>query len=138
MLPVFVGHESVHSRHPRGPAGPPDTQQGFQFGYSQTHSRLTVSQRRWAGRALRAAFVVLLVTSSWYYFRGRESPQSAALNRNRKLLESEAISLIPAAVLKNLILVAGHAVYTGVDYSEANKESSWFLEEYQKVAGKRK
>jgi len=41
----------------------------------------------------------------------------------------------PAAHLKNLVLVAGHAVYTGVDYHLANKESSWFLEEYQQVSG---
>lgn len=32
--------------------------------------------------------------------------------------------------------VAGHAVYVGKDYSEATKEASWFLEEYQKVPGK--
>ncbi|KXZ54397.1 hypothetical protein GPECTOR_5g53 [Gonium pectorale] len=51
------------------------------------------------------------------------------------MLESEAKSLIPAAGLRNLVLVAGHAVYTGVDYAEANKESSWFLEDYQKVKG---
>lgn len=39
----------------------------------------------------------------------------------------------PAPQLQHLVLVAGHAVYTGVDYALATKESSWFLEEYQKV-----
>jgi hypothetical protein len=37
--------------------------------------------------------------------------------------------------LKRLILVAGHAVYVGKDYSEAAHEASWFLEDYQKVTG---
>mmetsp|Transcript_11004 Transcript_11004/g.30176 ORF Transcript_11004/g.30176 Transcript_11004/m.30176 type:complete len:315 (+) Transcript_11004:353-1297(+) len=37
--------------------------------------------------------------------------------------------------LKRLVLVAGHAVYVGRDYSEAAHESSWYLESYQKVPG---
>ena len=43
----------------------------------------------------------------------------------------------PAAHLLNLVLVAGHAVYTGLDFSLATQESSWFLESYQKVSGER-
>jgi hypothetical protein len=39
----------------------------------------------------------------------------------------------PAPTLQHLVLVAGHAVYTGVDYALAAKESSWFLEPYQQV-----
>jgi hypothetical protein len=39
----------------------------------------------------------------------------------------------PAPTLQHLVLVAGHAVYTGVDFSLATKESSWFLEPYQQV-----
>ncbi|GLI62625.1 hypothetical protein VaNZ11_005289 [Volvox africanus] len=135
MLPVYVGHESVHSRHPRGAAGFTDPQESTQYGYSQPQAKLSSVQRRWVSHVVRTALVLLLLAPGWYFLRGRESPQSAALKRNRKLLESEAKSLVPAAALKNLVLVAGHAVYTGVDYSEANKESSWFLEEYQKVKG---
>ncbi|KAF8063850.1 SPAC57A10.07 [Scenedesmus sp. PABB004] len=41
----------------------------------------------------------------------------------------------PAPQLTHLVLVAGHAVYTGVDYALATKESSWFLEAYQQVPG---
>eukprot|EP00878_Enallax_costatus_P025358 GHUV01027129.1.p1 GENE.GHUV01027129.1~~GHUV01027129.1.p1 ORF type:complete len:232 (+),score=67.51 GHUV01027129.1:983-1678(+) len=41
----------------------------------------------------------------------------------------------PAPSLHHLVLVAGHAVYTGVDYALATNESSWFLEEYQKIPG---
>lgn len=39
----------------------------------------------------------------------------------------------PAPELTHLVLVAGHAVYTGLDFAVANMESSWFLEEYQQV-----
>lgn len=46
-----------------------------------------------------------------------------------------SVAQFPAAHLKNLVLVAGHAVYTGLDFSLAKQESSWFLESYQKVPG---
>ncbi|GFR46772.1 hypothetical protein Agub_g8400 [Astrephomene gubernaculifera] len=132
MLPVYVGHESVHSRHARagGAQG-----QGAQYGYPPPQPKLSSTQRLWIRRVLRTVFVVLLLSPVWYFVRGHESKQSAELKRNRKILEAEAKLFIPAATLKNLVLVAGHAVYTGVDYSEASKESSWFLEEYQKVPG---
>lgn len=39
----------------------------------------------------------------------------------------------PAPKLTHLVLVAGHAVYTGLDFAVANQESSWFLEPYQQV-----
>jgi hypothetical protein len=42
---------------------------------------------------------------------------------------------LPAAGLRNLVLVAGHAVFTGVDFHAADQESSWFLEEYQQIPG---
>lgn len=41
----------------------------------------------------------------------------------------------PAPHLQHLVLVAGHAVYTGVDYQLATKEASWFLEPYQQASG---
>lgn len=44
----------------------------------------------------------------------------------------------PAPHLRNLVLVAGHAVYTGVDFHLAQRESSWFLEPYQQVEGEAK
>ncbi|GAX80190.1 hypothetical protein CEUSTIGMA_g7628.t1 [Chlamydomonas eustigma] len=61
-------------------------------------------------------------------------PTSTSNWRNRKAMIS-SIAQFPAAHLKNLVLVAGHAVYTGLDFSLAKQESSWFLEPYQKVAG---
>ncbi|KAL4420761.1 hypothetical protein ABPG75_010417 [Micractinium tetrahymenae] len=41
----------------------------------------------------------------------------------------------PAPQLRNLVLVACHSVYTGLDYTHADEKSSWFLLDYQKVPG---
>lgn len=40
----------------------------------------------------------------------------------------------PAPQLQNLVLVAGHAVYTGIDFHLAAQEQSWFLEAYQQAS----
>jgi len=37
--------------------------------------------------------------------------------------------------LPGSLQVAGHAVYVGKDYQTATRESSWFLEDYQKIPG---
>jgi hypothetical protein len=65
---------------------------------------------------------------------------SAALGRRGTAPATAAPSSIdpqsfPAPNLQNLVLVAGHAVYTGVDFHLANREDSWFLEPYQQVEG---
>jgi hypothetical protein len=39
----------------------------------------------------------------------------------------------PAPHLRNLVLVACHSVYTGLDFHETEEKSSWFLLDYQKV-----
>ena len=36
----------------------------------------------------------------------------------------------------DLVVVCGHAVYTAGDYSRAGEESSWYLEDYQRVKGR--
>jgi hypothetical protein len=36
----------------------------------------------------------------------------------------------------DLVVVCGHAVYRSGDYSRAGEESSWYLEDYQKVQGR--
>ncbi|ESQ34663.1 hypothetical protein EUTSA_v10008107mg [Eutrema salsugineum] len=41
----------------------------------------------------------------------------------------------PFANLKNLVMVAGHSVYTSSDCGRVDKEDSWFLESYQKHPG---
>lgn len=39
----------------------------------------------------------------------------------------------PVSHLRNLVLVACHSVYTGLDFHESEEKSSWFLLDYQKV-----
>lgn len=41
----------------------------------------------------------------------------------------------PFAKLKNLVMVAGHSVYTSNSCGKVDKEDSWFLEPYQKHPG---
>lgn len=41
----------------------------------------------------------------------------------------------PYERLQNLVMVAGHAIYTGSHCEEAEGDTSWFLEEYQKHPG---
>ena len=41
----------------------------------------------------------------------------------------------PFAKLKNLVMVAGHSVYTSSSCGKVDKEDSWFLESYQKNPG---
>lgn len=41
----------------------------------------------------------------------------------------------PFPNLKNLVMVAGHSVYTGSSCGKVDKEDSWFLESYQKNPG---
>ncbi|KAJ9531692.1 hypothetical protein QJQ45_021837 [Haematococcus lacustris] len=62
-----------------------------------------------------------------------QAASATGVSLGRKLDGGGAV--LPAARLKNLILVAGHAVYVGKDYSEASLESSWFLEPYQQLPG---
>lgn len=41
----------------------------------------------------------------------------------------------PFAKLKNLVMVAGHSVYTSSNCGKVDKEDSWFLESYQRHPG---
>lgn len=41
----------------------------------------------------------------------------------------------PFAKLKNLVMVAGHSVYTSSSCGKVDKEDSWFLEPYQRNPG---
>lgn len=41
----------------------------------------------------------------------------------------------PLPELRNLVMVAGHSVYTSSSFGKADKEDSWFLESYQKNPG---
>ena len=43
--------------------------------------------------------------------------------------------MYPFAKLRNLVMVAGHSVYTSSSCEKVDKEDSWFLESYQKHPG---
>ncbi len=45
----------------------------------------------------------------------------------------DAVVPHPAANLRNLVLVAGHSVFVGLDFQQAENISSWYLLDYQKV-----
>ena len=89
---------------------------------------------RHGGLAIQVAvicFVLLPLLFLLYDTSGFGSRQKKWNNR-KALMDKQAY---PAAHLENLVLVAGHAVYTGLDFGLATQESSWFLESYQKVPG---
>ena len=122
MLPVYTQdkNESLGFGHFRAPA---------------SHAYATHKRRRVVRRLVQLSFLgICVVLPMWLVFKGHISAPMMPYS-NRKMLSEQRIDLLPAAPLKNLVLVAGHAVYTGIDFSEAAKESSWFLEPYQQVEG---
>eukprot|EP00890_Picochlorum_soloecismus_P006828 jgi/Picsp_1/970/NSC_04454-R1_hypothetical protein CHLNCDRAFT_28621 [Chlorella variabilis] len=60
---------------------------------------------------------------------------------HRKFLRSNKVGgtieqkSFPASGLRNLIIVACHSVYTGVDFRHPEDQSSWFLLDYQRIPG---
>ncbi|GAQ80400.1 hypothetical protein KFL_000530270 [Klebsormidium nitens] len=61
-------------------------------------------------------------------------------SRSRQLLDSNGLEMYggrpaPFAGFSNLVMVAGHAVFTSANYVNADAESSWWLETYQQAAG---
>lgn len=65
--------------------------------------------------------------------RGQPPSRRGATSR-RALAQPGAASrgAFPAPHLRRLVLVACHSVYTGLDYTHSDDESSWFLLDYQK------
>ncbi|KAK6939999.1 hypothetical protein RJ641_029530 [Dillenia turbinata] len=47
----------------------------------------------------------------------------------------EGLDSYPFAMLQNLVMVAGHSVYTSSSCGKVDNEDSWFLESYQKHPG---
>ena len=75
----------------------------------------------------------------------RIEPQEAGGGRRRQLSRRELGGrggrggagrgrAFPAPHLRNLVLVACHSVYTGLDFRNSEEQSSWFLLEYQKAS----
>ena len=50
-------------------------------------------------------------------------------------LAAGAVALPNAPQLRDLVVVAGHAVYTAPNFADASDADSWFLEAYQRVPG---
>ncbi|URE30070.1 DUF218 domain [Musa troglodytarum] len=48
---------------------------------------------------------------------------------------SLSLGLYPLANLRNLVMVAGHSIYTSTTCGKVDSEDSWFLEPYQKNPG---
>lgn len=70
---------------------------------------------------------VLIFLSSIY-----ESQFRSAVAYKKNDLDND---VYPFANLKNLVMVAGHSVYTSSNCGKLDKEESWFLESYQKHPG---
>lgn len=62
----------------------------------------------------------------WLKLGGRKAEPSSAFSPSTKR---------PAPNLRNLVLVACHAVFVGSDYSKAEDPDAWLLLDYQKVPG---
>jgi hypothetical protein len=82
----------------------------------------------------RTALLALLLLAA-LAVAGVQFGGAAAANAAPALAALVDPNSFPAPHLRNLVLVAGHAVYTGVDFHLAAREPSWFLEPYQKVEG---
>lgn len=71
--------------------------------------------------------ITVLVVLSLYESRYRMMSSYSKLG-----MESEPY---PLPKLRNLVMVAGHSVYTSSSCEKADKEDAWFLEPYQKHPG---
>jgi len=59
----------------------------------------------------------------------------SVLTMSRRELPRGRARRFPVPYLTNLIIVAGHSVFTGSNFDDAGRLSSWFLESYQNVSG---
>lgn len=76
---------------------------------------------------LSFGITVLIFLSSIY-----ENHSRSTVTYKKNDLDND---VYPFANLKNLVMVAGHSVYTSSNCGKVDKEDSWFLESYQKNPG---
>lgn len=76
--------------------------------------------------SLSIAITILVVLSLY------ESRYRMTSSYNKLDVESEPY---PFAKFRNLVMVAGHSVYTSSSCEKVDKEDAWFLESYQKHRG---
>ncbi|XP_031119756.1 uncharacterized protein C57A10.07 [Ipomoea triloba] len=72
------------------------------------------------------AIIVIVMLSSY-------ESQFRLMGSYKKL--NKGIEVYPFAKFKNLVMVAGHSVYTSSRCEGVDKENAWFLESYQKHPG---
>lgn len=98
-------------------------------------------RKRLLGRLIQIIMVLFVLLPLWLLASshiGMTQGKEQSDTGSRKLMNRPLLRhMLPAARLRNLVLVAGHAVYVGSNYAEARVQDSWFLEEYQRVPGER-
>ncbi|KAM7253001.1 hypothetical protein ACFE04_025619 [Oxalis oulophora] len=74
--------------------------------------------------------LTILITISLYERRFRKYDVLSSIG-----VDNVVDDVYPFAKLTNLVMVAGHSIYTSSSCGNVDKEDSWFLEPYQKNAG---
>lgn len=80
-----------------------------------------------AGLLTFAVCILLVLSVYTSRFRG--------LSSSYRKFEGNVDDIYPFSKLKNLVMVAGHSIYTSSKCDKIDKEDSWFLESYQKNPG---
>jgi hypothetical protein len=63
------------------------------------------------------------------------TPRGPQLHTFESELAAGAVALPNAPALRDLVVVAGHAVYTSPNFADASDAEAWHLEAYQRVPG---
>eukprot|EP00854_Cymbomonas_tetramitiformis_P030836 gene30836-38640_t len=82
----------------------------------------------------RTILAVTIVSVSVLAIMGLLSPREPSFV-DAATVEEFALAHQTYGNLKNLVIVAGHAVYIGTDFTKADDMDSWFLEDYQRIPG---
>lgn len=143
MLPVYNNDYQMHHRVSSGAGASPAAllaQMGSgASALGASFSGRQSTRRRLLNNVCQAVVLVLVLLPLYMLVSDKLGPGRMSSGHRkdvaRKLMKEAAAEDLPASHLKNLVLVAGHAVYVGLNYGDAKNESSWFLEDYQKVPG---
>eukprot|EP00798_Chlamydomonas_sp_ICE-L_P021624 gene21624-28627_t len=140
MVPNYerVHHRHGHLAHSNGGSFPTLSRSHSGSGDPPKGSRRSIIQ------GVLQAVVLLCVLLPLWMLLSRSGGGSSAQGEvhggmgnaaGRRMMSQEVAIYRPASHLRKLVLVAGHAVFVGLNYAESNQENVWFLEEYQKVPG---
>lgn len=100
---------------------------------SEVHSRRSGRTRRVP--LVAACLCLLLVLRYTGMLRAARKCECAAPSVLEQQLAAGAHPHPQLAALTDLVVVTGHAVFTGTDFSKAQDADSWYLEEYQQRQG---